>query len=754
MDPTPEKPKDGHEDGSQAVPTDTAREAPDDSSPEMPATDAGHAAGVAGTAGKSEDGGPAGGPDPSTAEASAGTPPAGGQSPTERVIAAFGGIRPMAGKLKIPVTTVQGWKKRDHIPDTRHDDIVAAADVHKIDLDRADLAAAHQASSPEERAVDAVGGQSLTADEPVDAASDTASRAVGDEAAVTTGEPTTPVTRAADAVETAPEIERAETPQSVGRAVPLPPPQATPQARGGAGLMTSAVIAVLIAVVAAATAPWWGRVILPSLWEGDEAASVTGQIGALTERLEALEEGIAEAATAAAASDALDDRLAVLEQSDIPDRVAALEGVGPGSAALDRLAARLGDVEDAMAVLEGGSNDPTLAALTDRVTALEAGIPQEGGGLAPLLERLRALEQSAGAPSEAVDDLARRVAALEQAASELGLSSLDERLMVVEAALPQSVAAAERLAADLGQAVSALESRVDGIAGTVEDLSAATAGRLSSVEQATSAATAGLADTTSVVASLGPRLADLEAASDALDGVPERLAGLSVQVDALASDMAATRAHLDALTDGSDSIVDRTGEALAIAIGQLAESVAAGEPYARSLAAIRALAGDDPAVDGALSMLEGHAESGLPSRGTLASTFPAVAEQARAEDVSDVPGDWTDQVLAELDALVTIRPVPSTQVEGDDTSAVLARAQGYLDLNDLAETAVQLTALEGAAASAVAGWLSDTEARLAAEAAIRTLSQISVDRLAPLRPADVAGPEASSADTAGEASPP
>ena len=122
--------------------------------------------------------------------------------------------------------------------------------------------------------------------------------------------------------------------------------------------------------------------------------------------------------------------------------------------------------------------------------------------------------------------------------------------------------------------------------------------------------------------------------------------------------------------------------------------------------------------------------------------------------MSNVPGDWTDQVLAELDALVTIRPVPSTQVEGDDTGAVLARAQGYLDLNDLAEAAVQLTALEGAAASAVAGWLSDTEARLAAEAAIRTLSQISVDRLAPLRPADVAGPEASSADNAGEASPP
>ena len=432
--------------------------------------------------------------------------------------------------------------------------------------------------------------------------------------------------------------------------------------------------------------------------------------------------------------------------------MAALEGVGPGSAALDRLAARLGDVEDAVVSFEGAPNGPAMTALADRVTALEAGVPAEGGGLAPLLERLRALEEAAGTAPDSVDDLARRIAALEESASDLGVSSLDERLMVVEAALPQSVAAAERLAADLGQAVAATESRVDGLAGAVEDLSGATAGRLSSVEQATSAATAGLADTTSVVASLGPRLADLEAASDTLDGVPERLAGLSVQVDALASDMAATRAHLDALTDGSDSIVDRTGEALAIAIGQLAESVAAGEPYARSLAAIRALAGDDPTVDGALSALESHAENGLPSRGTLASTFPAAADQARAEDVSSAPSAWTDQVLAELDALVTVRPVPSTQVEGDDTNAVLARAQAHLDLNDLAEAAQQLAALEGAAASAMAGWLSDTQARLAAEAAVRTLSQISVDRLAPLRPDADAGEEASPADSAGGAS--
>lgn len=52
----------------------------------------------------------------------------GGQpTETDQLIECFGGIRPMAAKLGIPVTTVQGWKKRGHIPENRHEEILAAA---------------------------------------------------------------------------------------------------------------------------------------------------------------------------------------------------------------------------------------------------------------------------------------------------------------------------------------------------------------------------------------------------------------------------------------------------------------------------------------------------------------------------------------------------------------------------------------------------------------------------------------------------
>ena len=56
---------------------------------------------------------------------------------TDTVVAAFGGIRPMAQKLGTPVTTVQGWKKRGHIPEPRHPAILAADGEHNIALDAA-----------------------------------------------------------------------------------------------------------------------------------------------------------------------------------------------------------------------------------------------------------------------------------------------------------------------------------------------------------------------------------------------------------------------------------------------------------------------------------------------------------------------------------------------------------------------------------------------------------------------------------------
>ena len=45
----------------------------------------------------------------------------------EAIIEMFGGIRPMATKINVPVTTVQGWKKRNVIPGARREEILRVA---------------------------------------------------------------------------------------------------------------------------------------------------------------------------------------------------------------------------------------------------------------------------------------------------------------------------------------------------------------------------------------------------------------------------------------------------------------------------------------------------------------------------------------------------------------------------------------------------------------------------------------------------
>lgn len=52
----------------------------------------------------------------------------------EKVIAAFGGVRPMASRLGMAATTIQGWKSRGNIPDNRQQSVREAAEADGIDL--------------------------------------------------------------------------------------------------------------------------------------------------------------------------------------------------------------------------------------------------------------------------------------------------------------------------------------------------------------------------------------------------------------------------------------------------------------------------------------------------------------------------------------------------------------------------------------------------------------------------------------------
>ncbi|HEY0837571.1 MAG TPA: hypothetical protein VGE72_26895, partial [Azospirillum sp.] len=176
--------------------------------------------------------------------------PTAGGSATERIIERFGGIRPMAHKLDMPVTTVQGWKKRGAIPLSRHADLRAAAVKHGITLDEADLEAATPAEdrhgvapAPDDRIADDKPAEDKVAEEKI--ADDKVA-----EPAETTAAPSEPViVPPATTAGTAPEEAPAETAESRerARAYSLPPrPVEETRSGGGAGFATAVSLLALL----------------------------------------------------------------------------------------------------------------------------------------------------------------------------------------------------------------------------------------------------------------------------------------------------------------------------------------------------------------------------------------------------------------------------------------------------------------------------------------------------------------------------
>ncbi|MGO8866455.1 MAG: uroporphyrinogen-III synthase [Alphaproteobacteria bacterium] len=283
---------------------------------------------------------------------------AAGESQVLRAIRAFGGIRPMAAKLGVPATTVQGWKERGHIPPARIADVLAAAARHGVPLAAADLAAP--------------------------AAHETAA---------------------------APAVERARTAPPAAEQIPAPAASAAsstshlerglPRGLGlAAALWVLALAAILLAV--AVSLPAWGPAL--GLKEREAAppppaASTTAlaqQLGALGKGLESIEgrlgsleaQGKASPAAPRESAPAGDAAELAAKQSRLAEELARSE------ARVTALERTLGELASRPQPTAGEAADSAakLAAFSERLAAFERGNAALGQENAAVQQRLAALE--------------------------------------------------------------------------------------------------------------------------------------------------------------------------------------------------------------------------------------------------------------------------------------------------------------------------------------------------------------------------
>ena len=370
------------------------------------------------------------------------------------LIECFGGIRPMAAKLGVPVSTVQGWKQRDAIPVGRLADIEAAAAEHGVALPKR-VQANEDKAAPDDGQWrrSAVGGETpgaTDADEPTVSVMppDAASAAATPGAAATEDPRVTviPPSTSAGPGGTADRDPKAASPPrpepQAARAAGMDPPRAGPRPAdprpGGPGATASsstasastgspaaraprrgtaapavALLALIVAVAAAAAVGWVG--FLPD-------GPLAGRFAELDRRIAAVEVAPppTDVGALGAALPALDSRLATLEQrvGRLSDAVtaaavsaAAVSAAGPDLAALEQRLARLE---------QAGFDAVVAGAPTDAVAALVGGID----------DRLTALEQAeaaAPAPAPPGPDLVNRFTAIADQ-----LDGLERQVAVVE----------------------------------------------------------------------------------------------------------------------------------------------------------------------------------------------------------------------------------------------------------------------------------------------------------------------------------
>jgi uroporphyrinogen-III synthase len=242
------------------------------------------------------------------------------------VIDRFGGIRPMAAKLGVPVTTVQGWKGRGHIPENRFAAVRSAAAAHGVDL----------SSDPQFRA-----------------------------------EP--PSSTAAS------EASRPEPSENAPTAAPAAP--VTPM--GGSGVAWAALILAVFALAGMASYRYWGKFVgeRPPATAGlaariDKLEAAPHPDDGLRQRMDRMDQRI-EAASRQLA------RLSSSAGGDTRAMESVTGEVGALRSSVEALSQRIFQAEQQVgsaAAATGGS----LAALEDRVKALETRRPASGERIAAL----------------------------------------------------------------------------------------------------------------------------------------------------------------------------------------------------------------------------------------------------------------------------------------------------------------------------------------------------------------------------------
>jgi hypothetical protein len=314
----------------------------------------------------------------------------------------------------------------------------------------------------------------------------------------------------------------------------------------------------------------------------------------------------------------------------------------------------------------------------DRLSAIEAQSRQNNDAIAAEAKR----------ESAAVATLEKRIGALESSAGASNATDLDKRVAALEAANAGNGAASDaiqRLAAQERD----LRADFDAERGAIPDLSA--------------------------------RVAKLETEAQKANNAGPDLAALAGRVDKVEAALAAPKNETRVAEEKLAAADNATAIAIVAEVAE--ERLRSGAGFGPELAALQRL-GIDAA---ALAPLQAVV-SGAPTNSALAASFGAVAPHVLAAASQGENGSVTDRFLAHIHNLVRVRDLNETA--GDDPKALVSQIEAESRRGDIGGALASFGKLPEPARQAAGDWPTLARTRQAAEAALQSIREAAVGRLA------------------------
>ena len=306
--------------------------------------------------------------------------------------------------------------------------------------------------------------------------------------------------------------------------------------------------------------------------------------------------------------------------------------------------------------------------------ALDAEAKRESAAVASLDKRVSALETSGGSSGE----LDKRVAALETANADNGPKAV---------AAAQTAQQAVQTDQQLTTQVKDLRADIDAARGEIPGLAA--------------------------------RVAKLE--TEAPKANDADLSALAARLDKIEAALAAPKSE-SRVAPEKPAPADNAS-AIAIIAGEIEDKLAAGAPFGTEAAALQRL-GVDPAQLASLQAVAG----GAPTGSALAESFDAVAPQVLAAASPAESGGVLDRLLAHIHGLVRVHVLGESA--GDDPEAIVSRIGAECRRGDIAGAVAAFDKLPAAARQGAGDWPVKARARQAADAALQSIREAAVGRLA------------------------